>query len=87
MDESKKKSSDWFFTFGCGQAFPGGYVRINAQSSARAREKMLRLFSDRWSMQYDDEESAGVEKYGLRLVGEYTVHKDETFTGFEDQHG
>ena len=41
-------NKDWIFNVDEGQALPGGYVSINAQTYIRAGLKMHRLFSDRW---------------------------------------
>lgn len=45
-----------YFTFGCGHTFGGGsYVKIEAESKERCREIMFETFSDKWSMQYDEQ--------------------------------
>lgn len=58
---------DWFFTFGCGQAYAGHYHKIRG-TFASAREQMFHRFGPRWSMQYDSAEAAGVERWNLKEV-------------------
>lgn len=60
--------SKYYFTFGFGQVHENGYHIIEAENSAKAREKMFRKFGDKWSMQYDSAEAAGVEKFHLREI-------------------
>jgi len=57
-----------FFTFGFGQAYPGGYVEIAGESPGACREVMFEIFGKRWSMQYWSAVAAGVEEYGLSEV-------------------
>jgi hypothetical protein len=63
-----------FFTFGCGQAFPEGVVCIWADDPQKARMKMIDLFGEKWSFEYD---LNGMTRYVKRwepyLVGEYVV--------------
>lgn len=58
---------DWFFTFGCGHAYPNGYVVFYGTHSS-AREQMIDVFGTRWAFQYDSAEAAGVERFNLKLV-------------------
>lgn len=57
----------WFFTFGCGidQPHRNKYVEVFADHSEEAREKMSSIFGNKWCMQYDRAEDAGVAIYGL----------------------
>ena len=68
---------EWIFTFGFGHTHPktgeslaNTFVRIAAADSEAAREEMYRRFGQKWSFQYDSEQKAGVEKYGLRELRE-----------------
>lgn len=64
----------WFFTFGSGQAFPGGVVCVWAPDRNGARQKMEQLFGIHWSFDYDLEAMAEyVSKWHPFLVGEYIV--------------
>ena len=56
------------FTFGFGQQYEGGYVVIYASSKAKCREKMFKEYGAKWSMQYNDEEQAGVDEWKLKLI-------------------
>lgn len=61
--------SDWFFTFGAEHKLLGiplgrRYVRIHGTFMG-ARLRMIELFDQKWCSQYESEEDAGVEQYGL----------------------
>lgn len=61
---------EWVFTFGFGQcvdgvALAGKYVRIRGTADD-ARAEMLRRFGRTWAFQYESEEAAGVERFGLQ---------------------
>lgn len=58
---------EWIFTFGFGQQHAGGYVSIYG-TFADARTEMVRRYGQRWSMQYESEEHAGVARWGLFRV-------------------
>lgn len=58
---------DCYFTFGSGQAFPNGYVKIRGTFSS-ARQAMFDRFGPKWSMQYDSAEAAGVDRWRLKEV-------------------
>jgi hypothetical protein len=62
MDEQK----EFIFTFGYGQ-IPGigWFCRIRAESFEKARE-IMHSRTRRYCGQYESEEAAGVERYGLR---------------------
>jgi hypothetical protein len=70
---------EWVFTFGSahhhpttGEPLARRFVRIKG-TWLSARKRMLALFGQKWSMQYDSAAAAGVERYGLReLVAEAT---------------
>jgi hypothetical protein len=66
---------NFIFTFGSGQAHHNGYVRVVADSSNEARAAMFAIWGDKWSMQYDTEEEAGVGRFGLRCVGVVAVDR------------
>ena len=53
----------YIFSFGVGQAFAGKYVELYGTEN-EARAEMFRLFGDKWSMQYTQEQ-------GLKLADEY----------------
>lgn len=57
------------FTFGFGHQYPRGYVIVYGATSNECRQIMYDHFGNKWSMQYSDEEQAGVDEYNLRLVG------------------
>jgi hypothetical protein len=58
---------DYYFTFGSGQAFPNGYVKIRG-TFASARQAMFDRFGPKWSMQYGSAEEAGVDRWNLTEV-------------------
>lgn len=64
MDELK----EYIFTFGHGQEHFGRFVAIKALSSGDARAEMFRRFDEKWSMQYESREEAGVERWKLREI-------------------
>ncbi len=61
-----KKLAKQVFTFGMGQAHAGKYFVIKAKTKEKCSERMFELFGDKWSMQYDSEEEAGVKRFGLK---------------------
>ena len=69
----------WLFTFGFGHTHPvtgaplaNMFVRIAASDSEAAREEMVRRYGRRWAFQYENEERAGVRRFGLRELREAT---------------
>lgn len=56
------------FTFGSGQKYDGGYCVIYGKTKEECREKMFKNYDQKWSMQYNTEEEAGVERFNLFLV-------------------
>lgn len=67
MSTTPEQERDWFFTFGCGQAFAGRYHKIHG-TNASAREQMFHRFGAKWSMQYDSAEAAGVGRFKLTEI-------------------
>lgn len=57
----------FIFTFGIGQALAGRYVELKGTSS-ETREEMVRLFGDKWSMQYPQEA-------GMKVVDEWNYEQ------------
>lgn len=67
MSESK---TSWF-TFGCGQNYPDGFVILRDPepgSGLTARDVLHAATARRWSMEYDSADQAGVERFGLVRV-------------------
>lgn len=60
--------NEYIFTFGFGQQHENCYTVIKANTSNEAREEMHRRYGEKWSMQYDSRDEAGVEKWGLREI-------------------
>ena len=58
----------YVFTFGHGQPHFPGYVVVHGIDEPECRAKMNARFGRQWSMEYCNEEEAGVEKYNLPLV-------------------
>lgn|SRR5690606_20864485 len=65
----------WYFTFGVGHVHPrtgaslaNHYTTVTATSPDAARERMMRIFGNRWAFQYESAEKAGVERFGLKYV-------------------
>jgi hypothetical protein len=59
----------WIFTFGCGQVHAGKYVKIYAENSSDARKEMIDIFGKDWAFQYNNEDEAGVDRWGLIELG------------------
>jgi len=60
-----EESRPWIFTFGYGHApYRNCFVRITGTFEG-ARDEMVRRFGQRWSMQYESEEAAGVGRFNL----------------------
>lgn len=51
----------YVFTFGCGQPNANHYVVLEG-NYMETRDRMFELFGNKWSMQYESEEDAGVEQ-------------------------
>ena len=58
----------YYFTFGFGQEHQNGYVVIKAKNKKEAREKMVEKYGQKWSMEYENEVDAGVQRFNLHLV-------------------
>jgi len=56
------------YTFGHGQPHFPGYVVVYGMTDAECRGRMNQAFGRKWSMEYRNEEEAGVAKWGLPLV-------------------
>lgn len=57
---------NYYFTCGCGQQCPNGYVKISGTSFQDAREKMFLRYGEKWSFQYNEKEFLPqIEKYNL----------------------
>lgn len=66
---------NYWFTFGfdhrhpeTGESLSGCYVVIQAESSEEARAKMFERFGNKWAMQYNSADSAGVKKWNLKEI-------------------
>jgi len=58
----------YYFTFGCGQAHPKGYVKIKGTYES-AREDMVIRFGLKWAFQYTEEQFLPqIERFGLVQV-------------------
>lgn len=55
-----------YFTFGAGQPHENYFHVILAKTKEDARRKMFERFGQKWSMQYDSAEEAGVKRHNLR---------------------
>jgi hypothetical protein len=62
-----EQEKDFYFTFGCGQANAGCYVKIRGSFNS-AREEMFRRYGPKWCWQYDSADAAGVSRFGLKEV-------------------
>ena len=56
------------FTFGHGQPNFPGYVVVYGEDGDHCRDRMNAAYGRRWSMEYQSEEAAGVERFGLPLI-------------------
>jgi len=64
--------TEYIFTFGCGQELENCFCAIKAETSNAARKIMFARFGNKWSMQYDSRERAGVDRFNLE---EITLHE------------
>lgn len=55
---------DWIFTFGVNDPAGHHFVRIHGTFHS-AREEMVRRYERKWAFQYESEEAAGVDRFGL----------------------
>jgi hypothetical protein len=58
----------YYFTFGFGHEFPNCYTVIEAEDAGAARKEMFSRYGDKWAMQYDTAEAAGVDRFNLTRV-------------------
>jgi hypothetical protein len=58
----------FYFTFGFGQPHENCYTIIEAEDWGTAHRQMVQKFGNKWSMQYESAEEAGVEKFNLREI-------------------
>jgi hypothetical protein len=62
------------FTFGygqhceCGRSLAECYTVLEAEHWTDARDRMIELWGQTWSRQYDTPEQAGVSQFGLTLI-------------------
>ncbi len=64
---SENIEQDWVFTFGMGQNYQNCYTKIYG-SFEGARSEMINRFGQKWSMQYTNEEAAGVNQFHLKEI-------------------
>jgi hypothetical protein len=64
----------WIFTFGfadthpqTGESLASCYVRVPGDVMS-SRTLMASVFGNKWSMQYPNEEAAGVERYNMTEI-------------------
>lgn len=65
--------TDYIVTFGydhinpiTGKTLANNYVRVPAINENEARDKIRSRFDNRWSMIYDSEDKAGVQRFNLQ---------------------
>ena len=64
-DTNDRHGQTFYFTFGCGHVLSRHVQPIRARNWNDARLKMLEMYGDKWSSQYDRVEWKRVsEKYG-----------------------
>lgn len=66
--ERSPELHEYVFTFGFGQKLQNCYCLVYCDTLTNARTIMTSVYGPLWAFSYKDKESAGVEKYGLRLV-------------------
>lgn len=79
---------DWIFTFGHGHEHFGQFVRIRGTFTG-ARAVMFQFFGEKWCMQYESEEAAGVSTYGYRELelGQVVLHQFVIYHNPSDHPG
>lgn len=68
--------TEYIFTFGFGQNYENCFYVIKAANPDDARTTMIERFGNKWAMQYDSRERAGVEKFNLREINLKGVHDE-----------
>lgn len=63
-ESGDEKPQEWIFTFGHCQPFFPGFVRIFGTFS-EARDIMIGRHGIRWSMQYESEEAAQLQRWNV----------------------
>lgn len=58
---------NYVFTFTSSSELHAYYITI-CDTYTSARDRMCKIFGDRWAFQYDSPEKAGVNKYNLKLL-------------------
>lgn len=58
----------WYFTFGYGHSPGINYYAKFYGTRGSSRERMVGAYGDKWSFQYKDAESAGVDRFNLKEV-------------------
>jgi hypothetical protein len=58
---------DWVFTFGSNHAHANCYHIIRGTHD-EARKKMFHRFGQKWAMQYENKEQAGVDFFNLKEI-------------------
>lgn len=61
------------FSFGYGQLYPNGYIKITAENAKAARAEMFRLYGPKWSMQYNEDQEQSLQSFGMYLVEEISI--------------
>jgi len=59
---------EYIFTFGFGQPHEGCYTVIEAENADDARIEMNRRWGNKWSMQYESRDDAGVDEFHLKEI-------------------
>lgn len=59
----------YWVTFKQSSGFRNEYVTVKALTEEKAKQLMDDCYPGAWSMLYDSEEAAGVERFGLRFIG------------------
>jgi len=62
------KIRKYYFTWGFGQGHDNCYTIIEAESFMAARVDMIRIWGKKWGFQYSSAETAGVERFNLKLI-------------------
>lgn len=65
------KFKKYYFTFGFGQKYENGYVKIDAKNYSEARTEMCNKFGIKWSMQYTEKQ--WFNEKGISQAEEYNL--------------
>ena len=71
--ETRTNIDNYYFTFGFGQANAGCYYVIENTDYGTARERIIKLFGNKWAFQYSEKE--WVDEKGISQAEKYNYKR------------